>query len=113
MPLLSTKYESASLLAASGNTSEAGIELSVLTRRGNPVTGLDSANFSFASGSVVPPGGTALEIKNVVELPAVGGYNLLVAPHHGHPWKSGVYIEFLQVARDTKRGHEVVKLEIP
>jgi hypothetical protein len=102
--------------AASGNSNNAALVLSVTDQNGKAVSGLGASNFKV-DATIVAPGGALVDIKRAAEASRAPGFYILeIVPttYQGtqYTWKAGVYLFSVTVERGNDRGQTVVPMDL-
>jgi hypothetical protein len=102
--------------AASGNSNNAALVISVTDLNGNAVSGLGISNF-MVDATIVAPGGALVDIKRASEASRAPGFYIVeIVPttYQGtqYTWKAGVYLFSVTVEKGKDRGQTVVPMDL-
>lgn len=102
--------------AASGNSNNAALVVSVTDLNGKAVNGLGVSNFKV-DVTIAAPGGALVDIKRASEAARAPGFYILdIVPttYQGtqYTWKAGVYLFSVTVERGNDRGQTVVPMDL-
>jgi len=102
--------------AASGNSNNAVLVVSVTDQNGKAVSGLDISNFKV-DATIVAPFGSLVDIKRVSEASGTPGFYIVeIVPttYQGtqYTWTAGVYLFSVTVERGNDRGQTVVPMDL-
>jgi hypothetical protein len=102
--------------AASENSNNAALVVSVTDQNGKAVSGLSISNFKV-DATIVAPFGALVDIKRVSEASGAPGFYIVeIVPtaYQGtqYTWKAGVYLFSVTVERGNNRGQTVVPMDL-
>jgi hypothetical protein len=109
MSLLIVNSASEDTVAAPGNRQNNYVVVSVTDSVGNPVTGLNAANFKVQP-VIVGPGGALVNITGAFQAGLPGFYIVDVVPIKTETWKAGVYIFAVAVERGADKGQNLASV---